>query len=60
LEHNHTFDPSKFKVLHTEDKGKRLNNLEILEINKSTNDHHYLLNAQTNFITSPLLYGFKD
>jgi len=58
LENNHTFDPTKFKILHVQEKGRKLNNLEILEINKAVKSNINLVNAQTKFISSPLLQGF--
>ena len=53
LEESHEFDPD-FKILHIENKSLKLNNLEILEINKQKNSN-LLLNEQLDFGFSPLL-----
>jgi len=58
IEFNHTFDPNKFKILHNQEKGRKLNNLEILEINKAVKSNVNLVNTQTKFNSSPLLQGF--
>lgn len=53
LEEAHDFN-SEFKILHTENKSLKLNNLEILEINKQSKSQ-LLLNEQLDFGNSPLL-----
>lgn len=52
---NHTFDPgSNFFMLHFCDKGRKLDALEALEINKRRNNP-LLLNEKTDLNNSPLL-----
>ena len=53
IENQHTFDEN-FKVLHVENKGKKLNFLESLEINRLKNTD-ILLNDQLELNHSPLL-----
>lgn len=53
LELNHNFN-KEFKILHVQEKGKKLNLLEILEINRY-NKLGLALNDQTEFNCSPLL-----
>lgn len=50
---NHVFS-DEFKILHTENKGTRLDILEALEINKLKHKN-ILLNEQININNSPLL-----
>ena len=57
LETNHSFELNSYKVLHHQNKGKKLNTLEILEINKAMKENKFLLNSQVHF-DSPLLCGF--
>ena len=61
-ENSHTFNPdSNFKILHTENKGAKLNNLEILEINRAKQDINVnIINDQIIFASSPLLYPIKS
>lgn len=56
LEENHMFDDN-FDILHIENKGKKLDLLEALEINKYKNSG-FLLNEQTDINSSPLLQLF--
>lgn len=53
LENNHNFNPD-FKILHVQNKSRKLNLLECLEINKY-NKLGLLLNDQTEVNNSPLL-----
>lgn len=57
LETNHTFN-FNYDILHIEDKGKKLNLLESLEINKLKNNN-ILLNDQLDLNGSPLLNLFN-
>ena len=54
---NHNFDEN-FKILHIENKGQKLNNLEIMEINKYKHND-LLLNDQVELSNSPLLNIFS-
>lgn len=54
---NHSFNQN-FKILHSENKGHRLNLLETLEINKLKNSEN-LLNDQLELNNSPLLNLFS-
>lgn len=56
IECNHNFN-TNFKILHTENKGRKLDLLESLEINKLKDTNH-LLNCQTDLNKSPLLNLF--
>ena len=56
IEYQHNFDPN-FKILHSENKGIKLNLLESLEINKLKNSN-LLLNDQLDLNNSPLLNLF--
>ena len=56
LENQHTFDEN-FKILHVENKGKKLNLLESLEIKRLKNSN-LLLNDQLELNNSPLLNLF--
>ena len=56
LETGHNFN-NDFRILHSENKGKKLNLLESLEINKLKNSDH-LLNCQLDLNNSPLLNLF--
>ena len=58
LNENHTFNDN-FKILHLENKGKKLNFLESLEINRLKNTGT-LLNDQTDLNASPLLNLFNS
>lgn len=57
-EEDHNFDiQNDFKILHIEKKSKKLDNLEILEINRyKFNKDITLVNDQVVFASSPLLY----
>lgn len=57
LETGHTFNPKiNVKLLHMEEKSRKLNNLECLEINRSVfKNHTYNLNDQIFLNPSPLL-----
>lgn len=55
-ETGHTFVMGGLEILHTEKKGRRLNALEILEINREIlNPNSQLLNDQLSHRVSPLL-----
>lgn len=56
IEENHSFN-GNYKILHTENKGHKLNYLECLEINKLKNSGN-LLNDQLDLNHSPLLNIF--
>jgi hypothetical protein len=52
ITHNHFLD---VKLLHSENKGRRMDLLEILEIKKAIKNNKYVTNEQTDFDISPLL-----
>ena len=54
IETKHLFN-GKFKILHIEEKGLRLNCLENLEIRKAVNSQKNIVNEQLEVTDSPLL-----
>ena len=54
IQYDHSFDQNNMKVLHLESKGRKVNALEILEINKAITDNKNLINIQIS-MSSALL-----
>ena len=56
IENNHFIDTNNIKLLHSENKGKRLNLLEQLEIKKSLQNNNIInTNDQQNFLNTPII-----
>lgn len=55
VEENHTSNICNLKVLHVEQKGKKLDILEAFEIDKAIKHGKQILNEQTDFILSPIV-----
>ena len=59
IDNNHTFNPqSNTKILHLENKGPKLDNLEALEIHRSIRLNANLCNNNINLNPSPLVKPF--
>lgn len=58
LEENHNCNINNLKVLHNENKGKKLNILESFEIKKALTLGKSILNDQTDLLYTPILNAF--
>ena len=57
----HTFNKdTNTMILHTESNYKKINNLEILEIQKAMDNRLNILNQQNSFVSSNLFRIYKD
>jgi hypothetical protein len=55
ISNNHSLDVNNIQLLHSQNKGKRLDLLEIIEIKKAVKENKNITNDQIDFVISPII-----